>query len=110
VNIVALGGLGGFALSVAGFIIGVIALRAKRKDREVTELREAQDTNVALFRWRYRVSTLAAQRGWDMDPDWPPLPLEATAEYLRGKAKASDNRELEGLLDLVTKLTKGDSK
>jgi hypothetical protein len=110
VNIVALGGLGGLALAVASFVIGVIGLRAKRKDREVNELREAQDTNVALFRWRYRVSTLAAHRGWDMDPDWPPLPLEATAEYLRGKAKASDNRELEGLLDLVTKLTKGEPK
>jgi hypothetical protein len=106
--IVALGGIGGLALGIASFVIGVIALRAKRKDRQVVELREAQDTSVALFRWKYRVTTLAAQRGWDTDPDWPPLPLEATAEYLRGRIKASDNQEIKELLDLVTKLTKGD--
>lgn len=106
--IVALGGIGGLALGIASFLIGVIALRAKRKDRQVIELREAQDTSVALHRWKYAVSTLAARRGWDNDPEWPALPLEATTEYLRGRVKASDNQELQGLLDLVTKLTKGE--
>jgi hypothetical protein len=100
-NLTALGALGGAALTFLTFIIGLIGLRAKRKDRQVTDLVAVRDINVELMGWGYRVRTLAASEGWDQHPLWPPLPPKATADYLLGRADATNNPEMQQLGELV---------
>jgi hypothetical protein len=110
VSLTLLGGLGSFAFAVVTFVVAILTLRGKRKDKEAAEAREAAELGIVMLRWSHRVRRLAATNGWDQDPAWPDLPEEATPEYLRGKASAGDNEELSRLVEIAQKLTKGDAK
>lgn len=109
-SLAALGGLGGLCVTIVSFVIALLTLRAKRKDKEAVNSREAAELGIVMLRWSYRVRRAAAANGWDQDPAWPELPEEATPEYLRGKASASDNEELTRFVEIAQKLTKGEAK
>jgi hypothetical protein len=68
--------------TVATVLLAVAAWVVRRQSREAREARKLRETNLAALRWHYRVSTLAALRGWDEDPQWPATPREMTADYL----------------------------
>jgi hypothetical protein len=110
VNLTLLGGLGSFLFTVVSFVVAVLTLRSRRKDREAVNAREAADLGIVMLQWSWKVRRLAALNGWDQDPGWPALPVEATPEYLRGKASSSDNDELNRFVDLAQKIAKGDGK
>jgi hypothetical protein len=105
-----LGGVGTLLLTFVSFVIGVLALRSRRKDKEALDAREASELGIVMLQWSHRVRRLAATNGWDQDPAWPKLPTEATAEYLRGKAAASDNKELDQLLKIAQQLARPGDK
>lgn len=109
-NLTLLGGLGGLFLSIASFVVMTFALRASRKTKEAIENREAAELGIVMLSWSTKVRRLAAQNGWDQDAAWPPLPLEATPEYLRGKAAATNNDELVKFIETMQKIAKGDPK
>jgi hypothetical protein len=108
VNLTLLGGLGSFFFTVVTFAVATLTFRAKRKDREAVAAREAADLGIVMLQWSWKVRRLAATEGWDQSPNWPPLPVEATAEFLRGKASASDNDELNRFVEIAQKIAKGD--
>lgn len=79
------GAIGAWAAAlstVATVVLAVVAWVVRRQSREAREARKLRETNLAALRWHYRVSTLAALRGWDLDSQWPSTPREMTAEYL----------------------------
>jgi len=111
VNLTVLGGIGSLCFAVVTFAVALLTLRAKRKDKEAVDAREAAELGIVMLRWSTRVRRLAAVNGWDQDPAWPELPEQATPEYLRGKASASsDNEDLSRLVEIAQKLTWGDAK
>lgn len=109
-NLTLLGGLGGLFLSIASFVVMTFALRASRKTKEAIEAREAAELGIVMLSWSTKVRRLAALNSWDQDPAWPALPMEATPEYLRGKAAATNNDELIKFIESMQKITKGDPK
>lgn len=110
-NLTVLGFAGSFFFGLATFIVSALAMRSRRKDKEAVDSREAAELGIVMLRWSTQVRRLAALNGWDQDPGWPALPEEATPEYLRGRASASDNNELEKFVEIAQKLTfKGDPK
>lgn len=109
-NLTILGGIGSLCFAIVTFTVALLTLRAKRKDKEAVDAREAAELGIVMLRWSHRVRRLAATNGWDQDPAWPELPEEATPEYLRGKASASDSEDLSRLVEIAQKLTKGDAK
>jgi hypothetical protein len=110
VNLTLLGGLGSLFFMIASFVVATISLRASRKSKEAVESRETAELGIVMLRWSNQVRRLAASNGWDQDPAWPPIPVEATPEYLRGKASASNNDDLTKFIETVQKFTKGDAK
>jgi hypothetical protein len=110
VNLALLGGLGSITLTVVTYVVGALALRSRRKDKEAIDAREASELGIVMLQWSHKVRRLAAVHGWDQDPAWPPLPTQATVDYLRGQVSTSDNRELEHLLEIAQKLKQGDAK
>lgn len=109
-NLTLLGGLGSLFFMLASFVVATITLRASRKTKEAVDARETAELGIVMLRWANQVRRLAASNGWDQDPAWPPIPLEATAEYLRGKASATQNDDLARFIETVQKITKGDAK
>lgn len=109
-NLTLLGGLGSILFTVVSFVVAVLTFRSRRKDREAVNAREAADLGIVMLQWSWKVRRLAAVHGWDQEPGWPPLPVEATPEYLRGKASASGNDELERFVEIAQKIAKGDAK
>lgn len=110
-NLTVLGLAGSLLFGGATFIVSVLAMRTRRKDKEAVDAREAAELGIVMLRWSTKVRRLAALHGWDQEPEWPPLPEEATPEYLRGRASASDNSELEKFVEIAQKLQfKGDPK
>jgi hypothetical protein len=110
VNLTLLGGLGGLFFSVATFVVMTLALRTNRKTKEAIDNREAAELGIVMLTWSTKVRRLAAVHEWDQDPAWPPLPLEATPEYLRGKAAATNNDELLKFIESMQRIAKGDPK
>lgn len=109
-NLTLLGGLGSFLFMVGSFAVATLTLRASRKNKEAVDARETAELGIVMLRWSNQVRRLAAANGWDQDPAWPPIPMEATAEYLRGKASATNNDDLAKFIETVQKITKGDAK
>lgn len=109
-NLTLLGGLGSLLFTIVSFVVASLTLRASRKTKEALDAREAAELGIVMLQWSTRVRRLAAVHGWDQDPAWPSLPLEATPEYLRGKAAASNNEELSKFVETIQKITKGDAK
>ena len=109
-NLALLGGLGSITLTVVTYVVGALALRSRRKDKEAVDAREAAELGIVMLQWSHKVRRLAATNGWDQDPAWPALPAQATVDYLRGQVSNSDNRELEHLLEIAQKLKQGDAK
>ena len=105
-----LGGLGALFLSIATFVVSTLALRTTRKTKEAIDAREAAELAIKMLSWSTSVRRLAALNAWDQDPAWPPLPMEATAEYLRGKAAATNNDELVKFIESMQKIARGDQK
>lgn len=105
-----LGGLGSFFFMAASFVVATLTLRASRKSKEAVDARETAELGIVMLRWSTSVRRLAALEGWDQHPSWPALPVEATAEYLRGKASATQNDDLSKFIETVQKITKGDAK
>jgi hypothetical protein len=110
VNLGILGALGGLFFALSTFVVTLLSMRARRKDKEAIDAREASELGIVMLQWSGRVRRLAATNGWDQDPAWPTLPEEATPEYLRGKASNSGNDELVRLVEIAQKLAKGDPK
>jgi len=75
-------------------VLSVAAFLVRRAGKESKETRELREQNVAFWRYKYRVDTLAARRGWDTDSEWPPTPRELTAEYLAERAASADNADV----------------
>lgn len=109
-NLTLLGGLGSLFFMIASFVVATISLRASRKSKEAVESRETAELGIVMLRWSNQVRRLAASNGWDQDPAWPAIPVEATPEYLRGKASATNNDDLTKFIETVQKFTKGDAK
>jgi hypothetical protein len=109
-NLTVLGGAGAFFFGLATFVGAILTLRGNRKSKEALDAREAAELGIVLLRWVTKARRVAAANGWDQDPSWPELPVEATPEYLRGKAAAGDNEELSKFVEIVQKVTKGDPK
>jgi hypothetical protein len=110
VNLTLLGGLGGLFFSVATFVVMTLALRTTRKTKEAIDAREAAELGIVMLSWATKIRRLGALNGWDQDPAWPALPMEATPEYLRGKAAATNNDELIKFIETMQKIAKGDPK
>jgi hypothetical protein len=110
VNLTLLGGLGGLFLSIATFVVMTLALRTTRRTKEAIDAREAAELGIVMLAWATKMRRLGAVNGWDQDPAWPPLPMEATPEYLRGKAAATNNDELIKFIETMQKIAKGDPK
>lgn len=109
-NLTALGFAGSFFFALSTFVVTALTMRSNRKDKEAINAREAAELSIVMLRWSTQVRRLAAVNGWDTEPGWPPLPEEATPEYLRGRASASNNEELAKFVEIAQKLTKGDPK
>lgn len=80
-----IGPLGTLVSAVAGVLavlLTVVTWWVRRQSAEARDARKLRDTNLAALRWYYRVSAVAAIKGWDTDPAWPKVPKEMTAEYL----------------------------
>jgi hypothetical protein len=91
-------------------LLAVAAWLARQQGREAKERRQIRDTNLAAMRWYYRVSTLAALRGWDTDPAWPVTPKELTAEYLAGATDQDPAGAIAQLAQAAQELGKGTGK
>lgn len=94
----------------SGLLMAVLAALAwvvRRQSSAAKAARRTESTNVAAFRWHYRVTGLAALRGWDQDPAWPPTPREMTAEYLAGEAGEDPASPITALAQAAQDLTKG---
>lgn len=109
-NLTLLGGVGSLLFMIVSFTVAVVTLRASRKSKEAVDARETAELGIVMLRWSNQVRRLAATEGWDQHPAWPSIPLEATAEYLRGKASATQNDDLSKFIETVQKITKGDAK
>lgn len=103
----------GTAVSVGASLLSValvvITWAVRRQGREAKEARLLRDTNLAALRWHYKISTLAALRGWDTDPQWPDTPRELTAEFLTGAAEQDPAGGIVQLAEAVEKLREGKS-
>jgi hypothetical protein len=101
----------GTIVSVLSGVVSVVLVGVtwyvRRQGKEAKESRQLKDTNIAALRWHYRVSTLAAVRGWDADPAWPETPRELTLEYLLGQAEQDPASNLVQLAEAAKDLRKG---
>lgn len=97
------GELSGLVASMAGaasVILSAIALVVRRMSKERSDLREVQTLSIAQARYLFKIELLAAQHGWDTDPQWPDKPKELSPESLERKAEAG-NPELAKLAELL---------
>lgn len=81
-----LAGLLTAAGGVLSVLLGVVGIVMRRNNRDADAARAQGRVTEAILvanaQWRFKVRRLAAENGWDQHPDWPPLPVELTAEYL----------------------------
>lgn len=81
-----LAGLLTAAGAVLSLLLGVVGLVMRRNNRDADAARAQGRVTEAILvanaQWRFKVRRLAADNGWDQHPDWPPLPVELTADYL----------------------------
>lgn len=104
------GTLGAVVSGLAGVlsvVLVVVTWYVRRQGKEAKEARQLKETNIAALRWHYRVSTLAAARGWDADPMWPATPRELTVEYLLGQAEQDPASNLVQLAEAAQEFRKG---
>lgn len=105
-----IGALGTVVSALSGVVavmLVVVTWYVRRQSKEAREARQLKETNLSALRWHYRVSTLAALRGWDTDPAWPATPRELTVEYLLGQAEQDPASNLVQLAEAAQELRKG---
>lgn len=91
-------------------VLSVVAWVVRRQSKEAKEARRLKETNLAALRWYYKVSALAAIRGWDSDAAWPAIPREMTAEYLLDQAQDDPAGPIAELAQAAQEIRKDQAK